>query len=644
MARKKSFRPAIKSAQTLEELRRGVESELNRLSTQLGSQDFFGDTSANTYRLTRLANPAAEHDAVNLKTMRNAIDEAIKGLYAKLYKPDLSRAYNYNDEEFTIIPGGFVINGLDMTKAFNFDTDIFGNTVDFTVLAGGIGETELAAGSVTTLKLTTQEINIGYSGNDMPVRLRIYDTSNNGIAWIGDDSANHGGDTDYVGAWFKRLLVGGDGTLGNAGMFADANGNVVAKSLWVYDAAGTTGWIGSRQITDPPYTTYYGGWFKELYVGGTWSEAAGPTNAPLYVDNSGDLFITDGSISITDGSGNEVKVNTTDGFKFIASDSDYANLNSDGLVFYDSATALKYGRYDSERMQVISGLGGIGVIGASIESFNGYGDVHVTNGAGLVTGWLVGGVTSASASMRFNWASSPDTPPAQYGALAADSGKDVQWYDHDSTSWRRLAYADELGTATAGGSDTQVQYNSSGVLSGESAFIYDDSTDTVTIGTSPYTYISPGAIQVTGTSANALEASAGGITGQYLIAANTTSGAVALRELSGDHSGSNTDYMYIYFYNNILKTRHYESPSWITRIIAPLDSGSSNTEIIYNSGGSALDSSSSFYYTSSICYAPAFQASSLFRLGSYAGVTGTFEDNNGNTVQVRGGIITDLTV
>jgi len=285
------FSANVPYVEDIDELRLHVINEINRLAGVTSDQTFYSDVSANNNRLKELANPAGEYDAVNLHTLRREIDKAMKELYAKLHRPNLGKAFRYNDEEFEVVPGGFTIKGVDMTKAFNFDTDIFGNTVDFTILNEAIKEDHIAAGAVTTLKLTTQEINIGYGGNDMPVRLRIYDAANNPIAWIGDDSADHGGDTDYVGAWFKRVLFGGDGTMANMKAFADANGNFVLKSVWVYDALGTVGWIGHRQISS---VDYYGGWFKELYIGGT-----DPASAKIYADGTGNVSIDGATFTLT---------------------------------------------------------------------------------------------------------------------------------------------------------------------------------------------------------------------------------------------------------------------------------------------------------------------------------------------------------
>jgi hypothetical protein len=645
MARKKSFRPAIKPAETIDELRRGVETELNRLSTQLGSQDFFGDASANTYRLTRLGNPAAEHDAVNLKTMRKAIDEAIRELYGKLHRPDLSRSYNYNDEEFSIIPGGFVINGLDMSKSFNFDTDIFGNDVDFTVLAGGIGTDEIAAGAVTTLKLTTQEINLGYGGNDMPVRLRIYDTSNNPIGWIGDDSINHGGDTDYVGAWFKRLLVGGDGTLGNAGMFADANGNVVAKSIWVYDALGTTGWIGSRQTSGPDPQTYYGGFFKELYVGGSWSEVDdyGPLDAPLYVDNAGNLRIQDGTIELADSSGNTIEISTDNPLLYTGNSGEFIGFGEVGSsTFINIGAAVGAGTASTATMYWDNWRQTYGtspVVENYMQIVNGYGELYLGAAVtGLPSIYLDGGEHHISITDG-GTSNTPDL--AGGGALASASGQ-PWWYDQTANVWKQLAYTG--GGASPGGADHDVQFNNSGAFGGENRFTWNDTTDTLTIYNGTYyVYITGAGIQTTGNAANAIEATAGGVTAEYLIADGSSTAALLLNELSSDHTGTSTSHGYIYHKSDALYFRYHNGVSWTNDVLPILDNGSSNTEVVYNSGGNGLDSASTFYFSGGIVYGDAFEAASLFRLGTYAGVNGTFVDNGGNTVRVRGGIITDLT-
>jgi len=447
------FSANVPYVEDIDELRLHVINEINRLAGVTSDQTFYSDVSANNNRLKELANPAGEYDAVNLHTLRREIDKAMKELYAKLHRPNLGKAFRYNDEEFEVVPGGFTIKGVDMTKAFNFDTDIFGNAVDFTILNEAIKEDHIAAGAVTTLKLTTQEINIGYGGNDMPVRLRIYDTANNPIAWIGDDSANHGGDTDYVGAWFKRVLFGGDGTMANMKAFADANGNFVLKSVWVYDALGTVGWIGHRKLTASPYTDYYGGWFKELYVGGSWSDTVGPTNSPLYVNNAGDLYITDGTIQIA-GNNTTVKINTSDGFKIETDSGDWLQMTNGTLYMQDTGSTLgstKFAKVEPEQVACINGLYYGNPIGSAMDSSAGYGVVKVSNGLGQVRAAIIADVSGAygCGGLFLQNAGAPGTPVwSGYCVLGAGSGI-PKWYDATNSAWQTIARLEQSQTFTA---------------------------------------------------------------------------------------------------------------------------------------------------------------------------------------------------
>lgn len=226
---------------------------------------------------------------------------------------DLQAAFGFNDVEFEIdLAEGFRVKGVNFGKAFNFDATEFQvaggvlgiKAVDFRkAMAGtfdannfdvsgslfkigskGVARTNIAdnaidtpqlnAGAVTTPILTTSVIDIGGAGNQMPIRLRVLDHSKNPIGWIGDDTGGSG----YVGGWFKRLLIGG-ASPADAPFFADVSGNVVAKSVLIYDTSGNYGWIGSGG-------GYTGAWFKRLLVGPS------PADARFFADTYGNVVMS----------------------------------------------------------------------------------------------------------------------------------------------------------------------------------------------------------------------------------------------------------------------------------------------------------------------------------------------------------------
>ena len=451
MARKKAFKANLIKAPDLEALRRSVESEINRLASQLGSDDYIGNVNANTFRLTDLGNPASEGDATNLKTVRKLISEALASLYAELHRPNLIKATGFNDAEFEIIPGGFVIKGVDMTKMLNFDATIFDNSTEFTVIAGGIGTTEIAddaittpkliAGAVTTGKLTTNEINVGYGGLGMPVLFRIYDNTNTPIGWIGDDSGGGG----YVGAWFKRVMIGGDGTPANAGFFADAYGNVVAQNMLVFDATGNVGWLGNDG------SGHYGGWFKEFYAGGS-----GASTAPLYADSSGNVYLNDGSISITDAT-TTVTLNTTYPLRV-------TNATYDARFTASSLYMSKYGYWPTTGEWVQVGPGLIEVRGGGALSFSGItldavsaaggGNIYIKNTFGTDLIHLDGD----QAMLAMAGGSTSNTPVIAGMEALMSYNNNPYWYDSGAASWYKLPY-DSLvmhlaGTETVTGTKT----------------------------------------------------------------------------------------------------------------------------------------------------------------------------------------------
>jgi hypothetical protein len=212
---------------------------------------------------------------------------------------DLQKAFNFYSSEFEIdLIQGFRVKNVDFTKAKagTFDSSTFDSAGLFAIKTGGVGNTHLAAGSVTTLKLTTNALDVG-GGGGKPIQFRVFDNLGAAIGWIGDDTAN----TGYVGAWLKRLLIGGTSPA-TAKFFADASGNVVAAGIYVNSAGAPLGWIGANGAET-------GAWFKTLGIGGS-----SKSTAPLQADASGNVSLTNAAISVT--AGNDlINIDTTNGVK-----------------------------------------------------------------------------------------------------------------------------------------------------------------------------------------------------------------------------------------------------------------------------------------------------------------------------------------
>jgi hypothetical protein len=196
----------------------------------------------------------------------------------------------------------------------------------------------------------------------------------------------------------------------------------------------------------------------------------------------------------------------------------------------------------------------------SLESYQGYGDVHVSNSSGTVSLLMHGGY----AQQQFLLTAIDTAPPSGgggvYGALrnydAGAAGFRPSWYDHDDNTWHNLAYLDEIGGGSSpGGSDGQVQYNDGGSFGGDSGLTFNDSTN---------------GLSITGTCQAA----------DYII------GSTTVINSSGQFSGL-----------GVLMPQYGVAALSFTTYVGPTPHGGDN---------------------------------------------GTFEDHNGNTIRVRGGIITDL--
>jgi hypothetical protein len=162
--------------------------------------------------------------------------------------------------------GKWTMNAIDMSKATNLSSQ-------FAVSGGVTNLTNLSAALINT-----GQLQVGGGGSKVS-QFKIFDTGNNLIGFIGDDS----GSTGYVGSWFKRCSIGGTAT--SPGMFADSSGNVVATTLYITSAGGSLGWIGSSG-------GFNGAWFKQVLIGGS-----SPGTAKIVCDSAGNVTIAGNLIS-----------------------------------------------------------------------------------------------------------------------------------------------------------------------------------------------------------------------------------------------------------------------------------------------------------------------------------------------------------
>lgn len=219
------------------------------------------------------------HGAVKAQT----VDESFFGPGFQVYQNQLLIKYG---AEFEVNGNGdFVIKNVDLSKALNYNNEfeVAGGqlrikTVNLSKAAGfSPSEFELSGGAFVVKELSATKMKLGVlsvGGPGMVSKMAVFDTVGNGIGWIGDDSMSSG----YIGAWFKRLLVGGMGPA-SAGMFTDVNGNVIARSIQIYDTSGTYGWIGSSGA-------WTGAWFKRILIGGS-----SPGDAKIIADSNGNVLI-----------------------------------------------------------------------------------------------------------------------------------------------------------------------------------------------------------------------------------------------------------------------------------------------------------------------------------------------------------------
>lgn len=145
-----------------------------------------------------------------LEATQGAVSRSISGI-----------TLNVNATEFTVVNGQLTINGVPLNKAlagtynaaeFTISGGVFVQAgVDFRKAIVGSyegSEFEITGNAFRVKNLQANKINAGIlsvGGPGMVSKFAVFDTVGNAIGWIGDDSGNSG----YVGAWFKRVLIGG---------------------------------------------------------------------------------------------------------------------------------------------------------------------------------------------------------------------------------------------------------------------------------------------------------------------------------------------------------------------------------------------------------------------------------------------------
>jgi hypothetical protein len=198
--------------------------------------------------------------------------------------------------EFHIDPtsGKFAMNAVDFTKATNFSSQ-------FVVSSGAFRIDQIAANLIVSGALQV-------GGPGMMSIMKNFDTSGNLIGWVGDDTATSG----FVGAWFKRLLIGGSSPA-SANIIADSSGNVsIAGATFSLTSSNITTLITNGSVTGLGGVAYFAynssaGTFVAATPGGlAFGRSTGATPSRyLYLaqvsgtgnNMAGDIFFQSGNLS-----------------------------------------------------------------------------------------------------------------------------------------------------------------------------------------------------------------------------------------------------------------------------------------------------------------------------------------------------------
>lgn len=231
-------------------------------------------------------------------------------------------AGSYDTVTFNVVAGKFVVTNVDFTKAWNF------NASEFEVSAGAFRVKGLVADKINagTLKVG------GYiGGGAVPGQILIVDNDNSTmLGWIGKSS-----DNAYRGAWFPVLRVGGTDpssavliansstlTLKGAQLAIGPGTSGGNGKLLVYNGTNIIGWIGTDGSNN-------GGWFKQLWVGGS-----DPASAQFYCDALGNAHFA-GTLDAATVSSLSLTVGQITGW------------NGATIVVGGSGVAFSYGSYST---------------------------------------------------------------------------------------------------------------------------------------------------------------------------------------------------------------------------------------------------------------------------------------------------------
>lgn len=166
---------------------------------------------------------------------------------------DFSKATNFNTSDFKLEDDELTYNFVDLFKASNF------NAAEFEAAGGVFVMKALAADKIKTGIL---EVGGAVSGGQRVSRFKVFDTATptpNLIGWVGDDSAASG----YVGAWFKRILIGGTSPA-SAQIIADASGNVAISGALLVSGTVYLGALGPGTL---PVGVVYAGTILASQIG-----------------------------------------------------------------------------------------------------------------------------------------------------------------------------------------------------------------------------------------------------------------------------------------------------------------------------------------------------------------------------------------
>ena len=129
---------------------------------------------------------------------------------------------------------------------------------------------------------------------------------------------------------------------------------------------------------------------------------------------------------------------------------------TDGTLYMQNTGSTlgstQYAKFEPERIQCINGLFYGSPVGVSIESFNGFGDVHVTDTFGRTSVWMHG---DRGQVIFYTSANAQGTAPSTgYSALESNASGYPHWYVN-GVGWRTFALLEEnqsfSGMPTFGG-------------------------------------------------------------------------------------------------------------------------------------------------------------------------------------------------